>query len=118
MPNILIIDDNKEIRKKFKKLFKAEKFGVYEAADAMNAAQELMKHRSEIGVILLDIQIPEVDGRDIYDIIIEYAPQIPIVVWSVLPINDQKLRIPRARDYCQKSVDESEIVNKIKMIIA
>ena len=118
MQNILIVDDDKDIRKVFKKIFKESGFGIFEAADALQASEEIMKHKAQINVVLLDIQIPEIDGRDIYDIISEYAPQIPIVVWSVLPINDQKLRIPRARDYCQKSSNKNEIVKKLKAILS
>ena len=38
----------------------------------------------------MDLQIKEVDGRGIFDIIHEYAPEIPVVVQSVLPLKEQK----------------------------
>lgn len=117
MGTVLLIDDDKAMRSKYKKLLKAHGVKVTAVPDALEVANVLMREKAEIGVIVLDIQIPEVDGRDIFDIISEYASEIPIIVSSVLPIQDQKIRIPRAHDYFQKSDKDETFVNKVKTIL-
>ena len=117
MRTILIVDDEKKIRQKFKKLLKTEKFRVVEAANAIDVADVLMREHSTIDLILLDINIPEVDGRGIFEIIDEYAPELPIIVTSVLPLNDQKLTIPRAAGYYSKLHKDDTLLSKIRSVL-
>ncbi len=114
MRTVLLVDDEKKMRMRFKKLLKAEKFRVLEAQSAIEVADALMREHSSIDLILLDINIPEVDGRGIFDIVDEYSPELPIIVTSVNPLMDQKLRIPRAVDYFQKLDDDKILLRKVK----
>ena len=114
MRTILVIDDEKEMRHKFKKILKSAGFDVLEAPDALEVANILMRDKSRIDLILLDIQIPEVDGRDIFGIIDEYAPSLDIIVTSVFPVSEQKFRIPKAVDYFNKADGEKVLLNKVK----
>lgn len=117
MRTVLIVDDEKVFRKKYKKLLKGKGFGVIEAASALEVSNSLMRDHSKIDIILLDINIPEVDGREIWEIIDEYAPELPIIITSVHPVIDQKLRIPRAADYFNKLHKEDLLLSKIKKVL-
>ena len=113
---ILVVDDEKEFRKKYKKILKAEGYKVYEAQSAVDVADHLM--RSRLDLILLDINIPEVDGRDIFDIIDEYPSQRPaIIVTSVYPVSEQKFKIRKAADYYDKSKDPELLLRKVRNIL-
>ena len=117
MRTIMMVDDTKEFRKKVKKYFKLNKIKVLDAPDALEAANILMRKRELIELILLDIQMPEVDGRDVFEIVHEYAPAIPVIVCSVMPLRDQKLKIPRVRAYFQKTESEEALLKKVKSIM-
>ena len=117
MRTILIIDDEKEFRKKYKKLLKEKGFTVIEAENALDVGNSLMRDHSKIDLILLDINIPEVDGRGIWEIIDEYAPELPIIVTSVHPIVDQKLKVPRCADYFSKLHKEDLLLSKIMKVL-
>ena len=117
MATALVIDDDKAFRSKVKKLFKEIEVDVLEAEEAVQVIDILMRGKSGIDVIILDIQIAEIDGRDIRDIINGYAPNIPVIVSSVLPVSEQQLKIPRARDYYSKASADSVLVNKVKKIL-
>ncbi len=113
---ILVVDDEKEFRKKYKKLLKAEGYKVYEAQTAMDVAEHLM--RSRLDLILLDINIPVVDGKDISDIIDEYPAQNPaVIVTSVYPVSEQKFKIRRATDYYDKSSDTNLLLKKVRNVL-
>ena len=114
MRTILIVDDEKKFRDKYKKMLVKSGFDVIEASSALEVAEALMRDKSRIDLILLDINLPEVDGRGIFEIVDEYAPSIDIIVTSVLPLGDQRLTIPRAIDYFQKSKDSKVLLGKIK----
>ena len=116
MRTILVVDDEKVFRKKFKKLLKAEGYKVFEAQTAMDVADHLMRNRLDL--ILLDINIPEVDGRDIFDIIGEYPSQKPeIIVTSVYPVSEQKFKIRNAADYYDKSKDTDLLLKKVRTVL-
>ena len=117
MRSILVVDDEKDVRKTYKKLFKKEGFRVLEAANALDVADQLMKESSYIDLILLDINIKEIDGRDIFDIIDKYNPSLQVLVSSVHPIRDQKLKIPRAIDYHSKLDGDKTLLKKVKHVL-
>lgn len=114
---ILLVDDEIGMRKKYRKFLTNKGFRVIEAPDALEVATVLMREKSSLDLILLDINIAQVDGRDIFEIIDEYAPDLRVIVSSVYPISDQKIRIPRAADYYNKSHDTNVLFRKIKNIL-
>ena len=114
---IFIIDDDKDMRKKYKRLLVDAGFDVVQAPNAIEVANILMREKSNIDLILLDINMPQIDGRDIFDIIDEYAPNFGVIVNSVLPVREQKLRIPRAADYYDKSHKPEVLLGKIRKIL-
>lgn len=113
---VFIIDDNEEFRKRYRTMLEKEGLDVLEAPDALEVTNLLMRESNEMDLILLDLQIADVDGRDIYKIIRDYTTSIPIIVTSVLPLKDQKLKIPHARDYFNKADGDANLLAKIKMI--
>ncbi|MBF0385059.1 MAG: response regulator [Candidatus Omnitrophica bacterium] len=117
MNKVLVIDDDKSIRKAVKAVLVTNGYKVIEAPDAVMVIDILMREKSNIGAVVLDMQIPEVDGRDIHEIVTEYAPMIPIIIFSVLPIAEQKLKVRKAREYCQKTGNYDEIAAKVKSIL-
>ncbi len=117
MKTVLVIDDEKKFRKRYKDLLKPLKFKVIQAKDAVEVANALMRAKSDLELVVLDINMAEVDGRDTFEIIDEYVPNIPVVISSVFPINEQKLRIPRATDYFNKSDPDDVLVAKVKHIL-
>ena len=68
----------------------------------METVNILLRERSALDLIILDICIPQVDGPGIAQILEEYAPNIPVIVSSCIPIQDQKVRIRKAVGYHSK----------------
>jgi DNA-binding response OmpR family regulator len=114
---VMIVDDEIVFRKRYRRVLAAEGFRILEAPNALEVANLLMRKKSSIDLILLDINIPEIDGRGIFEIIDEYAPNLAIIVTSVHPLNDQKLRIPRAADYFNKSQKDDVLLKKVRNIL-
>jgi DNA-binding response OmpR family regulator len=58
--NLLIVEDDKGIRKLLSMYFKKEKFNIYEAEDGEEALEMFKTH--EVDLVILDIMIPYIDG--------------------------------------------------------
>ncbi len=60
MLNILICDDERDIRNALAIYLRAEGYGIYEAADGRQALEVLGRERIEL--VLMDIMMPDMDG--------------------------------------------------------
>lgn len=80
MPKILVIDDEKSIRKTLREILEYENFKVDEAADGAEGSS--MAEKDDYDIILCDIKMPKVDGMEALDRIQKAKPDTPIVMIS------------------------------------
>jgi len=75
---ILIVDDDKEIRNLFRRVLTTEGFSIREAGDGQEALD--MVRGNPPSLILLDLDLPVLDGADILAVLREQFPDIPVIV--------------------------------------
>ncbi|HET8964360.1 MAG TPA: sigma-54 dependent transcriptional regulator [Chitinophagales bacterium] len=80
MPKILIIDDEKSIRKTLREILEYEKYQVDEASEGMEGILLLQKEKYD--VILCDIKMPKMDGIEVLEKIMELNNDLPVVMIS------------------------------------
>ncbi len=117
MKKILIIDDEEKIRKAYGLILRAEGFDVLEAQNASQGTFKMIC-ADHIDLVLLDINMPEVDGIEMRDVINEYDPHFKIIVSSVYPLDEQKLVIPGADDYFDKAHGIDVLIKKVKSLLS
>lgn len=115
MSSILIVDDEDKIRTVYKQMFERQGYEVYVAANAVQAKELLVKQL--INLILLDINMGEVNGKELYELIRSFHTDAKVIVSSVYSIDDQKEMIPNAQDYFDKSEGLRALVTKVKSIL-
>jgi two-component system response regulator VanR len=112
MKRILIIDDEKKIGQSYSSLLLEEGYDVKHASSTQEATNLLI--REHFDLILLDINMPEVDGRVMYEVVREYDRSMKVIVSSVYPVEDQVQSILGACAYHNKSQGVDILVAKIK----
>jgi two-component system nitrogen regulation response regulator NtrX len=80
MKKILLIDDEKSIRKTLREILEYEKYQVDEAADGIEGLAILQKGTYDI--ILCDIKMPKMDGIEVLDKIMQQSIDTPVVMIS------------------------------------
>jgi two-component system, NtrC family, nitrogen regulation response regulator NtrX len=80
MPNILIIDDEKNIRRSLREILEFEKFKVDEAADGAEGLAMAQKEKYDL--VLCDIKMPKLDGIEFLSKINEAGTDSSIVMMS------------------------------------
>ena len=78
--NILVIDDEIQIRRLLKISLENSGFKVFEAEDAKSGLQEVVNARPSL--ILLDLGLPDEDGLDLLKNIRDFS-SIPRIILSV-----------------------------------
>ncbi len=115
MQRILIIDDERRIGQSYTVLLSEEGFEVEYAPSAQEATKLLI--REHFDLVLLDINMPEVDGKVMYEVIREYDRNMKVIVSSVYPIEEQVQSILGASAYHNKSQGVDILVAKIKEVL-
>ncbi|MDF2438332.1 MAG: Fis family transcriptional regulator [Bacteroidota bacterium] len=80
MAKILIIDDEKSIRKTLREILEYEKYQVDEAADGAEGLGKIQKEKFDI--ILCDIKMPKMDGIEVLEKIMALSVDTPVVMVS------------------------------------
>lgn len=80
MAKILVIDDEKSIRKTLREILEYEKYIVDEAADGNEGLALVQKEKYD--VVLCDIKMPKMDGIELLDKIITLNNETPVVMIS------------------------------------
>ena len=80
MAKILIVDDDKSIRKTLRDILEFEKYVVDEAADGLECIVKLKQN--PVDVIILDVKMPRMDGMEAIEKIQNLCPDTPVVMIS------------------------------------
>jgi CheY-like chemotaxis protein len=112
MPKILIVDDDKTLRKIYKSYLTSEGFDVLEATTGEEALLGFPDQNFDI--ILLDIRMPRVSGWFLMSALSTYYPESKIIVFSCYPLHVQNEMVPDAVSYYDKSTGFKKLLSEIK----
>ena len=108
---MLVIDDEIRIREMYRQIFNSIGYEVVMAGSAVDAHSILIRNKFE--VVLLDINMAEIDGSTLFEVMRAFHKNIKVVVASVYSINEQKGRIKDADGYFDKSDDKGVLVSLV-----
>jgi DNA-binding NtrC family response regulator len=80
MSNILIIDDEKAIRKTLSEILSYEGYKIEEASDGEEGLRKFREKTYD--VVLCDIKMPKIDGIEFLDKVREVNPDVPVIMIS------------------------------------
>jgi PAS domain S-box-containing protein len=115
--NIVMIDDERDIRDVVKRMLDQEGYNVFEAANF----EEVKKHFKEnkIDLLITDVIMPEMNGDEIGEKILEEYPQTKIIYMSGYTestIMDFSL-LDKNKIYLQKPFSRQSIVQSVREIL-
>jgi len=114
MMRIMIVEDEDKVRKLHAELLENEGYEVVSVADAVQASEILI--RKHFDVILLDINLPQVLGSVLFDLMHVFHKSIKVIVTSVYPVEEQRKIMKDAADYYDKAQGVDILLEKIKKV--
>ena len=111
---ILIVEDAIVSYELITKFLKKSKVRFLHVTDGEQAV-ELCKKNDEIDLVLMDVQLPIMDGLEATRQIKAFKPNLPIIAQTANTMYDDKLNIINAGcdDYISKPINRNELSEKI-----
>ena len=85
---ILLAEDDEYVRSLCKHLLVDSGYKVIEAVNGRNAVNLFNEHHNDVDLALLDVVMPELSGKEVYDKIIKIKPNLPVIFASGYLSND------------------------------
>ena len=116
---ILLVEDEEMLRDLGVEILQSEGYRVIPAKDGVEAVELFERHRSDIGLVVCDLGLPRLGGRDAFMKMKEIKPSVRAIVASGYLEPSVRSEILRAGviDTIQKPYDFREMLEKIRAII-
>ena len=114
MARILVVDDDKSIRRTLKDILEFEKYEVIEANDGLDCMVKLKQNQFD--VVILDVKMPKMDGMEVMEKIQTTKPELPVVMISGHGNIDTAVEAVKkgAFDFIQKPPDLNRLLITIR----
>ena len=117
MINILVVDDDKNIRRLMKAVLEREGYTVILAENGEDAMKQM--ESEHIDLCVLDVMMPKMDGYELTKTLRECESSLPILMVSAkqLPADKKQGFLVGTDDYMTKPIDEEELLLRIKALL-
>ena len=115
---ILYVEDNPDNRNLIRRVLNAEGYAVVEAAQANQAFSKLESEK--IDLILMDINMPDMDGFETTDWLKRHYPKVQVIALSMYDDEKSIIRMLKcgAKGYILKDSDPEELRAAIDSVIS
>jgi CheY-like chemotaxis protein len=79
---VLIVEDEDVLRLAVSRMLRKQGFRVIEAGDGSSALELIHAHKDEIDVVLLDVTLPRVSGREVFAEVRQLRPNLKVILTS------------------------------------
>lgn len=118
MIKVLLVDDQTLVRQGIRSLLELSDSVrvVAELSDGSQVSSTLAGH--DIDVVLLDLQMPKVDGLQVLEVLQQENNKTPVIVLTTFNDDERLLTCAQrgARGYMLKDVDFEQLVNAIEKV--
>ena len=117
MVNILIVDDDKNIRKLLQVVLERQGYNVYLASDGLEALKVI--DEVKINLVVVDIMMPNIDGYEFTKTLREANNDLSVLMVSAKQLVDDRKKafLVGADDYMTKPIDIEEFVLHVKALL-
>ena len=116
---ILVVDDEMSVLNLAEKILKKAGYTVLIADSGKKAVELYRKHRGDIALVVLDMVMPDIDGREVYNAIKAMDTDVRVLLSSGYSFDGQvgKLMDEGIQGFVQKPFSIVELCNTVRKVI-
>jgi PAS domain S-box-containing protein len=116
---ILLAEDNLDIRRVTSHTLAMSGYTVIEAADGRGAVEKFREHQDEIKLVILDVVMPEKNGKEAYEEMRTMRHDVKALFMSgyTSDVVLDKGVFAKAFDYIAKPIAPNELLHKVRSIL-
>ena len=115
-PNVLVVDDEVQIRRFLRSGFELDGYSVNEAENGREAIRAATLRPTDL--IILDLGLPDLDGSQVLERVRSWS-NVPVIILSVKSSEMEKVRLFElgADDYVTKPFGMAELLARSKVVL-
>ncbi len=115
-PTVLLIDDDVELVRLLAQIFEREGISLRSAATARAGLQAAEPAPS---LVLLDLMLPDMHGKDVFRLLRERMPELPVIMLTAKgdPVDRVVGLELGADDYVAKPFDPRELIARVRTVL-
>lgn len=116
MKNILIVDDEEDIRSLYESEFETEGYRAYSVSTG-NEALDFVDKNMNLDLVILDIKMDDMDGLEVLENIRTKTGKVPVILNSAYSTYKNNFTSWLADAYLVKSSNLSELKDKVRELL-
>jgi len=116
MKNILIVDDEEDIRSLYESEFEIEGYKAHSVSSGTEALN-FIENNSDLDLVILDIKMDDMDGLEVLENIRTKTNKVPVILNSAYSTYKNNFTSWLADAYLVKSSNLSEIKEKVRELL-
>lgn len=116
---VLIIEDEENLASLLKKGLEMEGYSADYLTDGESGQKRIIYHHNDYDLVVLDLMLPNVSGKEICENIRELGINIPIIILTAKSETESKISLldVGADDYMVKPFEFSELAARIRALV-
>jgi len=116
---VLVVEDNHDVRKVTALILETQGYRVIEAANGEEAIARFTEHRDAVRLVILDVIMPKMSGKDVYDAIRKISPDVRALFISgyTADILSRKVMLEEGLRFLQKPVPPRELLSMVRQLL-
>ncbi len=117
---VLVVDDEPVVRMVAETLLATQGYRLLAASDGQEAIEVFQRHRHEIKLVLMDMTMPRMSGREAFAGLRRLDPDVPVVICSGYVVDLKELQTSDGRlpnGFVQKPYNLMELASAVREII-
>lgn len=117
MKNILIVDDEEDIRGLYASEFENEGYKTYSVSSGTEALR-FLEENSELDLVILDIKMEDMDGLEVLENLRARTNRVPVILNSAYSTYKNNFTSWLADAYLVKSSNLIELKDKVRELLS
>jgi two-component system CheB/CheR fusion protein len=116
---VLVVDDEPDVRMLLRMTLRGLGMTVHEAESGPQAIEAFRRRSDEIDVVLLDLTMPGMGGREVYEELRKVRADLPVILMSGYDEQESLLRFPPASlgGFLRKPFRTSDLVRLLRVAL-